>query len=77
MKLVLCAHVSRLISRDDFLIESAREGNSHHSHHHHQILSTVGKEKGAQRMVTRLKAMISWVRKSPYFLAMLQMPIKG
>lgn len=40
-------------------------------------LFTVGKEKGAQRMVTRLKAMISWVRKSPYFLAMLQMPIKG
>lgn len=38
MKLVLCAHVSRLISRDDFLIKTTCEGNSHHYHHHHRIL---------------------------------------
>ena len=45
MKLVLCAHVSRLISRDDFLIKTTCEGNSHHYHHHHRILLSLLWEK--------------------------------
>lgn len=57
---VLCAHVSRLISRDDFSDQSTCEGNSHHYHHHHQILLSLYCGKGTQ-MVTRPKAMISWV----------------
>lgn len=38
------------ISRDDFLIKSTCEGNSHHYHHHHQILLSLlwEKEKGTQ-----------------------------